>query len=325
MMSEATMNLDFLSNVFGQQVMAAFSDENVSEIIVNSDGKLILEENEKGKYVAGLANIADIRHAIDIVAQYRRVFLNTENPDISVSLPNDAPFHGARLQALIPPSVPAPSLTIRKHNRKIKALDTFLTQEIITETEYQFLVNAVKNRRNILVSGQPKSGKTTLTTALINQIPIFHPQDRVLILEDVPELQLITEDTEYLQVSTSRSMMNLLRCAMRMRPDRIIVGEVTDGAAHDLLKAWNTGCAGGISTLHANSCRATLQRLVDLSCEKNIPAPITLILESIDVLVHIERGDQYSAGRKVTEIATVHNYDHASQQFTIKPLLGEHK
>lgn len=313
------VQLELLENVLGQAIMAAFHDEAISEIIVNSDGKLIVEHRTSGKACIGKYTPADCHHAMSLLAQQRGFYLNNDQPDVVLNFPETAPFCGARLQGLIPPSVVAPAMVIRKHNRKITQLETFVAQGIVSKAQARYLRLAIQQYKNIVVSGQPKSGKTTLTNALLNEIPcVANPKDRVLILEDVPELRLAMEDVEYLKTSTVRTMTDLLRASMRMRPDRIMVGEVTDGAALTLLKAWNTGCPGGISTLHANHCQAALQRLCDLACENGIPAPISLIETSVHVLVHIARGTQYPAGRAVTEIAELVKFDRAQQRFQLK-------
>lgn len=319
MLESKRIDIALLSNVFGSDIIRAFSESHVSEIIVNSDGTLLTESAKFGKQVVGRSDVEDIRHAMELLADYRGLYLNCDNPELTLSLPPDEPFRGARLQGLIPPAVVAPCMTIRKHTHRCVRLDDYVNQGVMQAATADFLKKSVHNYRNILVSGQPKSGKTTLTAALLAELPHSScVSNRVIFIEDVPELRIDgLEDAEYLLSSHIIDTTRLLRCAMRMRPDRIIVGEVTDGAALALLKAWNTGCPGGIGTLHANNCLAALQRLSDLACETGVPAPTQLIATTMDVIVQIQRASDFTAGRKVTEVAVMQGYDVTLGQFRL--------
>lgn len=320
-MDNLNFDSDLLRNVCSEQLINAFSDEAVTEIIINADGNLLVEHQTHDKQIIGKINPLDIQHFIHLVAQYRGLYLNQQSPDISVRLPDIEPFNGARMQAIVPPMTSAPSVTIRKHRREVINLSDFVEQKIVTPEQAIFLQEAIKNYRNIVVSGQPKSGKTTLMAALLAELPqVANPTDRIIVLEDVPELSIAMDDVEYLQTTETRTMTHLLKNAMRMRPDRIIVGEVVDGSALALLKAWNTGCPGGISTVHANGCEATLQRLVDLACENNIPPPINLMTTTIDVLVHIGRSPEYVNQRQVEEISLLKGYDYTTQRFVVEKI-----
>ena len=263
-------------------------------------------------------------HALSLIAEYRGVYLNAKNPDMCVAFPIEKPFGGARILAQIPPVTQAPSMTIRKHLKRDIVLQSYVDQGILSQDGYDYLINAIKDYKNIIVSGQPKSGKTTLTLALLSEIPkASNSSDRILVLEDTPELIVPMEDVEYMATSQVRNMTQLVKNAMSMRPDRIIVGEVTDKAALAMLKSWNTGCPGGVSTLHANNTLATCQRLVDLACENNIPEPISLITTTVNVLVHIERSPSHKSGRKITEISELTGYDRINGHFTLNPIIHE--
>jgi len=321
----AHLNTELLTNLFGQTIMDAFAHPTISEIIVNADGQIWLEgEKSQGTMQqAGKCHSDDLLHALSLLAEYRGVYLNQNHPDMCIALPNALPFKGARLTASIPPIVKAPCMTIRKHlKREDISLTAYVENNILSEAGFNYLTGAIQAKKNIVVSGQPKSGKTTLTLALLREIAKYDdPGTRILVIENTPELWVAMDNVEYMMTSTTREMTHLVENAMRMRPDRIVVGEVTDKAALAMLKAWNTGCPGGVSTLHANSTRATCQRLTDLAMENNVPAPIGLITEAVDVLVHIVRGDQ--GGRKVTEISELHGFDYAQKSFCLTEILKE--
>ena len=313
----ADLNHGLLKNLFGKTIMDAFMHPHVSEIIVNGDGQIWLE-GERDKELmrqAGKCHSDDLLHALSLLAQYRGVYLNQTHPDMCIALPSEFPFGGARLKALIPPIVKAPCMTIRKHlKRDDVSLTSYVDNNILSQDGYNYLTGAIQAKKNIVVSGQPKSGKTTLTLALLAEIAKYEDiGTRILVIENTPELWVAMDNVEYMMTSTTREMTHLVENAMSMRPDRIVVGEVTDKAALAMLKAWNTGCPGGVSTLHANSTKATCQRLIDLAMENNVPAPISLITEAVDVLVHIQRDDK--GGRKVTEISTLDGFDYQKKEF----------
>lgn len=318
------LSIELFKNVLGTQLLVYFEDPAINEIIINSNGDLLIE-GKSSKHKVGTVNKSDMQHVLSLLAEYRGVYLNQDNPTMCVAFPMDKPFCGARVQALIPPVVKAPSLTIRKHLKREISLKSYVKQGIMSQAAFDYLDAAIRDYKNIIISGQPNSGKTTLTLAALSQIPkSSNPKDRVILIEDKPELIVPVEDVEPLLVTNKVDMTALVRCAVAMRPDRIIIGEVTDKAALAMLKAWNTGSGGGISTLHANNNRATLQRLMDLCAENNIAPPISLITTTVHTLVHIERSDQFKAGRKVTEISELQGYDYDKRAFILKTIY-QHK
>ncbi|OPX93481.1 MAG: putative conjugal transfer protein [Pelotomaculum sp. PtaB.Bin104] len=201
----------------------------------------------------------------------------------------------------MPPIVPAPVFTIRKKALLIFTLDDYVSQGIMTERQKAAILEAVHSRQNILVTGGTGTGKTTLVNAVLNEIAATH--DRIVIIEDTLELQCSAPDTVFLRAKEGVATMNdLLRASMRLRPDRIVVGEVRGPEALSLLKAWNTGHPGGCATVHANSARAGLTRLEQLIQEAVITVPKELIAEAVNIVIHIERCGH---GRKIREIARV--------------------
>lgn len=313
------IDIDLLQNIFGAQVMDAFADNDITEIIINPDESLILEGKVFGKRKVGKVIASEMLHASRLLAKHRDLYLNIDNPDLTVRMPESAPFNGARFHVIIPPVTSGVSITIRKPNQHIVELLSYVDHDIMSSKQHDLLAQAITDYSNIIVSGQPKSGKTTLTSSLLGAIPTYsNPNDRIIVIEDAPELVVPVEDVVYQQTTHTRTMTDLVKNCTRIRPDRIIVGEVIDYGAHALLKSWNLGTPGGVTTLHANSTSATPQRLVDLACEAGIAAPISLILETVDILVHIERNRKYKAGRKVTEISKLKDYDRVNHKFIVE-------
>lgn len=313
-------DIRYLKHILGEKIMSHLADKDVMDIIVNSDGKLIVDKRGAGKEVVGNIVPDDILHAMNVLAQYRGEYLNEEHPECTVEMPNFSPYDGARAKCVIPPCSPKPSLTIRKHSDVIYPLNDFVKKDMLSEKQAAFLRNAIVDYKNIVVVGIPQSGKTSLARALINEIKsISNPKDRILVLEDVREIKVDMEDVEYMKTNPL-SMQELVRNATRMRPDRIIVGEVTDSAAFDLMKAWNLGCSGGITTVHANSCSDAPQRLIDLACEKGIAPPVTLATTVMNIFVHMIKDHTHPYGRRVKEIAILSHYDREQQRFIVKPL-----
>jgi type IV secretion system protein VirB11 len=176
---------------------------------------------------------------------------------------------------------------------------------MMTSHQASVIRNAIKSRLNIVVSGGTGSGKTTLANAVIAEIVETAPDDRLVILEDTAEIQCVAENAVALHTSNSVDMARLLKSTMRLRPDRIIVGEVRDGAALTLLKAWNTGHPGGVTTIHSNSATSALQRLEQLTAEVSQQPMQSVIGDAVDLIVSIERTGK---GRRVTDILHVETF-----------------
>jgi type IV secretion system protein VirB11 len=199
-------------------------------------------------------------------------------------------MQGERFTAQIPPIVSAPSFTIRKKSEVIFKLEDYVATNRLTENQAKKLKDLIRNRKNILVSGGPGSGKTTVTNALVIEAVEYDKNQRFLILEDLPELQCEAQNKVAMLTSDDVNMTGLLRAAMRMRPDRILIGEVRGREALDMLKAWNTGCPGGICTVHANGASEAIQRILDLAMEAGlIVPPIQLVSQTIDAIVSVTR------------------------------------
>ena len=213
--------------------------------------------------------------------------------------------------------MPAPTFAIRKKAVAIFTLDQYVERGIMTAPQREALIAAVRAHRNILVIGGTGSGKTTLVNAIINEMVIQDPTERVFIIEDTGEIQCAAENYVQYHTSIDVTMTALLKTTLRMRPDRILVGEVRGPEALDLLMAWNTGHEGGAATLHANNAKAGLDRLAMLiSMHPDSPKPIEpLIGEAVHVVVHIARVE---GSRRIQEILEVSGF--ANGQYITKTL-----
>jgi type IV secretion system protein VirB11 len=237
------------------------------------------------------------RRAIYAVAYGVGEVCNDSKPSISAELPGS----GERFQGVLPPLSQAPLFVIRKKAVKIFTLDDLNQQEVLPPGGLQLLRDAVLARKNILVVGGTDSGKTTFTNALLRVIE--ETSDRLIILEDTQELQCRADDVEYLHTKDSvASLRDLIRCTMRMSPDRIVIGEVRGPEALDLLKAWNTGHPGGVSTIHANSAERGLLRIEQLVQEAGVQPCREMIAEAVNVIVYMHKE---GTKRKVKNIMNV--------------------
>jgi P-type conjugative transfer ATPase TrbB len=284
-------------------VLPYLEDPRVVEVMLNADGVIWVDKLGQGMLRTPAVMLApDAERMLRLVASEVLVELNAQSPSLSAKLP--APW-GARLQAAIPPIVDAPVFALRMPARVVFSLDDYVKQGILLLTQRDALTGAVRARDNILIGGGTGSGKTTFANALVKVIA-ENTTDRVHIVEDTPELQCSAPNRLQVLVHPGvHSWRDAIMAAMRFRPDRILVGEVRDGSALELLKAWNTGHPGGLATIHANDTRAMLDRLCQLIEEIVYPAPRALVAQTIQLCVHIQRDKSHAAGRRVTGIDRV--------------------
>lgn len=252
-----------LQNALGPSVCAALSDTSVVEIMLNPDGRLFIERLGQEIENAGYLHPEAAETIIGCVAHALRTEVDSSRPILSGELP----MGGHRFEGLLQPVVSNPCFTIRKHASRLIRLDDYVSRSMMSGDQRTSIREAIAERLNIVVSGGTGSGKTTLVNAVIHDMVSQCPDHRMVILEDTAEIRCDAENSVALHTSDTVDMARLLKSTMRLRPDRIIVGEVRDGAALTLLKAWNTGHPGGITTIHANNAAAVLRRLEHLTAE----------------------------------------------------------
>lgn len=291
-----------LEDSFGRTILSALCEQDVVEIMLNPDGRLFIERVGRGMEPSGDLTPHDAQIIIGKVAHALGTEITGDKPIISGELP----IGGHRFEGLLPPVVSKPSFTIRKKASLLIPLSQYVADGVMTETQAAIIREAAAKRKNILVSGGTGTGKTTLTNAIIAEMVSVSPDHRLVILEDTAEIQCAAENAVILRTSDTVDMQRLLKSTMRLRPDRIIVGEVRDGAALTLLKAWNTGHPGGIATVHSDNALTALTRLEQLIAEVS-PAPMAqVIAEAVDLVVSIERSPGH--GRIVRDIVTVSGF-----------------
>jgi P-type conjugative transfer ATPase TrbB len=301
---------------FGEVFLDALVDRDTVEIILNADGTLWRERLGEPLQQIGtmIASCADA--AMRTIAAYHNATLTRDNPSIECELPLD----GSRFAGQIPPIVTAPVFAVRKRASRVFTLWQYVKAGIMTPEQKEFLCAAIRDHRNILVIGGTGGGKTTLLNALIHELTDQYSNERLVIIEDTAEIQCAAKNYVQYHTSPERSMTDLVRMSMRMRPDRILVGEVRGPEALDLLTSWNTGHEGGIASLHANNAAAALNRLSTLvAMHPNAPHGMieSLIGEAVDVIIHIARTDK---GRVVRELLEVEDFDKATQTYNTKKL-----
>ena len=277
-----------LRTAMGPAIAEALADPLVVEVMVNPDGVLRLDRLGEGRSQTGVSlSTGEVERVIRLVASHMRQEVHANSPIVSAELPpRDEGAAGERFEGLLPPVSIAPCFSIRKPAQRIYGLSDYVGDRIMTEAQATALKKAVSDRKNILVAGGTSSGKTTLANALLAEVA--RQDERVILIEDTRELQCAAADCVALRTKPGTvSLADLVRSTLRLRPDRIIVGEVRGPEALDMLKAWNTGHPGGIATVHANSAESALYRLEQLIQEVVTTVPRRLIAEAIDTVVFI--------------------------------------
>jgi P-type conjugative transfer ATPase TrbB len=296
-----------LRTAMGPGIAAALADPRVIEIMVNPDGALRVDVLGEGRVETGLSLPPEqVERIIRLVASHARAEIHNDAPIISSELPPHAEGRaGERFEGILPPVATGPCFSIRKPAERLYRLIDYVADGLMSPDAARILSLAVVERRNVLVAGGTSSGKTTLANALLAEMAGL--DERVILIEDTRELQSPAADTVALRTRPGMvSMADLVRSTLRLRPDRIVVGEVRGPEALDMLKAWNTGHPGGIATVHANSGPAALTRIEQLVQEAVITVPRRLIAEAIDIIVFISgRGLQ----RRIASIARLTGVD----------------
>jgi len=304
--SSAERRRSMLRTAMGPAITEALGDPDVIEVMVNPDGALRLDLLGEGRRNTGVRiEPAQVERIIRLVASHVRGEVHSDRPIVSAELPPHGEGAGERFEGILPPVSLGPCFSIRKPAARIYTLLDYVSDGFMSAETARLLSLAVVDRKNILIVGGTSSGKTTLANALLAELA--HLDDRVILIEDTRELQCTAPDVVALRTRPgSVTMADLVRSTLRLRPDRIIVGEVRGPEALDMLKGWNTGHPGGIATVHANSAMSALHRIEQLCQEAVVSVPRPLIADAIDIIVFIAgRG----LARRVETIARVVGLD----------------
>ena len=287
-----------LRTALGPAIAGFLEDPMTVEVMLNPDGRLWIDRLSEGLSDTGATlSPADGERIVRLVAHHVGAEVHAARPRVSAELPET----GERFEGLLPPVVTAPCFAIRKPAVAVFTLADYVASGIMTETQAALLREGVAARANILVAGGTSTGKTTLTNALLAEVA--GSSDRVVIIEDTRELQCTASNLVALRTKDGvASLSDLVRSSLRLRPDRIPIGEVRGAEALDLLKAWGTGHPGGIGTIHAGSALGALRRMEQLIQEAVVTVPRALIAETIDLVAVLSgRG----ASRHLAELARV--------------------
>ncbi|MGD9846492.1 P-type conjugative transfer ATPase TrbB [Pseudorhodoplanes sp.] len=315
-----------LRTALGPDISAFLEDPAVVEVMLNPDGRLWIDRLFEGLSETGATLMpADGERIIRLVAHHVGAEVHSGAPRVSAELPGT----GERFEGLLPPVVSAAAFSIRKPAVAVFTLDDYAANGIMTGAQAKVLRTAVAERRNILVAGGTSTGKTTLTNALLAEVA--KSDDRVVLIEDTRELQCQARNLVALRTKDGvATLSDLVRSSLRLRPDRIPIGEVRGAEALDLLKAWGTGHPGGIGTIHAGTALGALRRLEQLIQEAVITVPRALIAETIGIIAVLGgRGVQ----RRLTELSCVAGLDRATGDYLVLPaeprddstIIGEHQ
>ena len=307
-----------LRTALGTSIVTWLDDPEIVEVMLNPDGRLWIDRLGAGLADTGMTvAAADSERIIRLVAHHVGTEVHARSPRVSAELPES----GERFEGLLPPVVTAPAFAIRKPAVAVFTLDDYVASGIISTGQCASLREAVSGRENILVAGGTGTGKTTLTNALLAEIS--GTSDRIVLIEDTRELQCTAPNLVAMRTKEGvATLSDLVRSSLRLRPDRIPIGEVRGAEALDLLKAWGTGHPGGFGTIHAGTALGALRRLEQLIQEAVTTVPRPLIAETIGIIAVLVRA---GAGRRLAELVRVEGLD-ASGEYRLHFLTnGESK
>ena len=302
-----------LRTALGPWIAGWLDDPAVIEVMLNPDGRLWLDRLGEGISDTGeLLTAADGERIVRLVAHHVGVEVHARSPRVSAELPEG----GERFEGLLPPVVAAPAFAIRKPAVAVFTLDDYAAAGIMRPDAAIALRQGVEARANILVAGGTGSGKTTLVNALLTEVA--KTADRIVLIEDTRELQCTAPNLVAMRTKDGVvSLSDLVRSSLRLRPDRIPIGEVRGAEALDLLKAWGTGHPGGIGTIHAGTALGALRRMEQLIQEAVVTVPRALLAETIDIIAVLVRDGH---GRRLAELARVEGLDAATGDYRLTAL-----
>ncbi|PBB65898.1 P-type conjugative transfer ATPase TrbB [Mesorhizobium sp. WSM4312] len=310
-----TRSSRMLRTALGPAIARFLDDAAIVEVMLNPDGRIWVDRLSQGLADTGeTLTPADGERIVRLVAHHVGAEVHPRSPRVSAELPET----GERFEGLLPPVVAAPAFAIRKPAVAVFTLDDYVATCVMTRSQAAILRAAVAGRANILVAGGTSTGKTTLTNALLAEVA--KGTDRVVIIEDTRELQCAAPNLVAMRTKDGvATLSDLVRSSLRLRPDRIPIGEVRGAEALDLLKAWGTGHPGGIGTLHAGSGIGALRRLEQLIQEAVVTVPRALIADTIDlVAVLAGRG----SARRLAELTRVEGLGPDGDYCTVEATLN---
>ncbi len=295
---------DKLTRELGPDIVAALSDDLVTEVLLDESGTLWLERMGQALAPFGTMPAHQAESLMNTVASSVQSAITRDRPILECELPLD----GSRFSACIPPVALAPVFSIRCRPRRVFTLDEYVASGSMTQNQRELITGAVLRRDNIIVAGGTGSGKTTVVNAIIEHISAMCPDDRIVVIEDTREIKCAARNRLMLRtdIESGQDMIRLLRHTLRQRPDRIVVGEVRGPEALALLKAWNTGHPGGASTLHCDGAHLALPRLESLIAEASAIPMQRLICEAVKWVVYVER---LNGVRRVQTVQSVTGWD----------------
>ena len=309
--------LEGLRHSCGPLFMNALEDPEVIEIMLNPDGSLWIERYGQDHELVGEIPLAQGRLILSQVASGLNLTVNERSPIVEGEFPLD----GSRFEGTFPPIVgPGPSFSLRKKASRVFTLAEYTASDSITPEVANIIEDAVLRRLNIVVVGGTSSGKTTFVNAVIDAIYRLTPSHRLLILEDTADLQSKSPNAVFFRTSVLANvdMRTLAKVSMRYAPKRILVGEVRDAAALELLKLWNTGHPGGVSTFHADSAEEALPRLEELVEEAGLGPKQKLIGRAVDLAVYMEKTQDNK--RRISSIVKVNRFNHKEEVYETETL-----
>ena len=302
-----------IKKTLGSIFMEKLQDPNVIEIMCNSDGSLWIDELGVGMSKVGSINPYNVQAAINVIASMLKITATKEMPIIEGEFPLD----NSRFAAQLPPVVASPTFALRKKASLVFTLENYVEKNMMTEHQKEIIKEAIREHKNIVIVGGTSSGKTTLTNACIDYMSKIANEERIIIIEDTGEIQCKAVNSVLFHTTVHTSITDLLKTTLRMSPDRIIIGEVRDHTALDLLDAWSTGHPGGISTIHANNSLQALDRIEGLvSRHNNAPDDKkSVISNAVDLIINIRKT---GLNRKVEEILELEGYDKNKNEYIFK-------
>jgi P-type conjugative transfer ATPase TrbB len=303
-----------LRTALGGAIAEWLADPAVIEIMLNPDGKLWIDRLGEGIADSGIGlAAADGERIIRLVAHHVGAEVHAGAPRVSAELPET----GERFEGLLPPVVASPTFAIRKPAVAVFTLGDYVASGIMSPMAAEILGAGVADRLNILVAGGTGTGKTTLTNALLAEVA--KTSDRIVLIEDTRELQCAAPNLVAMRTKDGvASLSDLVRSSLRLRPDRIPIGEVRGAEALELLKAWGTGHPGGIGTIHAGSALGALRRMEQLIQEAAVTVPRALLSETINLVAVLVRD---GTGRRLSELARVDGLDVATGDYRLACLI----